>query len=83
RDIPRVVISRPAPRPSLEASPGLMVSSKAGNFVPQMYDSRSPRYRDDLRLHKLLIPDAPSLGVHGEALPVEPIKAANIGCNRI
>jgi hypothetical protein len=39
----RADISRPAPRPSPEASAALMVSSKAGHFVPQMYDSHRPQ----------------------------------------
>src|SRR5208283_2761238 len=36
------------PRPSLEASPALMGSSKAGLFVPKMYDSRRPVWGDKL-----------------------------------
>src|SRR5208337_4304392 len=49
RDIPRAAINRLAPRPSLEASPALMGSSKAGLFVPKMYDSRRSPIEMSLR----------------------------------
>jgi hypothetical protein len=42
RDIPLAGTSRPVQKPSLTASSASMASSKAGHFIPQMYDARSP-----------------------------------------